>query len=78
MLSISNAMHDMKLYRSDAERLVTRTAPIHLIDCDLEEADLRGEDIGGLRLIDATLFRGAIISRDQAGYLRSELGLTVG
>src|SRR3546814_12651924 len=37
-------------------------------------ADLRGADIGGLRLIDASLFRGATISRAQAGVLLSELG----
>jgi len=40
-------------------------------------ADLRGADLGGLRLIDANLFRGATISREQAGQLLSELGLNV-
>lgn len=42
-----------------------------------EGADLRGADIGGLRLIDAARFRGAVISREQAGDLLSELGLNV-
>jgi uncharacterized protein YjbI with pentapeptide repeats len=40
-------------------------------------ADLRGADLGGLRLGDARLFRGATISRDQAGKLLGELGLNV-
>ncbi|SDA16652.1 Pentapeptide repeat-containing protein [Sphingomonas sp. NFR15] len=40
-------------------------------------ADLRGADLGGLRLVDAALFRGATISRDQAGQLLGELGLNV-
>lgn len=40
-------------------------------------ADLRSADLGGLRLIDASLFRGATISREQAGQLLSELGLNV-
>ena len=34
-------------------------------------------DLGGLRLADASLFRGATISREQAGQLLSELGLNV-
>lgn len=42
-----------------------------------EGADLRGVDLGGLRLVDASLFRGATISREQAGQLLSELGLNV-
>ena len=56
-------------------------------DCSLREAmvagsrfegsDLRGVDLGGLRLVDAELFRGATISRDQAGQLLGELGLNV-
>lgn len=40
-------------------------------------SDMRGADLGGLRLVDAALFRGATISRDQAGQLLSELGLNV-
>ena len=40
-------------------------------------ADLRGADIGGLRLVDASLFRGATLSRAQAGELLGELGLKV-
>ncbi len=42
-----------------------------------EGADLRGADLGGLRLVDAGLFRGATISREQAGQLLGELGLDV-
>lgn len=42
-----------------------------------EGADLRGADLGGLRLIDAAPFRGATISREQAGQLLGELGLNV-
>jgi uncharacterized protein YjbI with pentapeptide repeats len=41
------------------------------------EADLRGADLGGLRLSEAALFRGATISREQAGQLLGELGLNV-
>jgi uncharacterized protein YjbI with pentapeptide repeats len=40
-------------------------------------ADLRGADLGGLRLMDVRPFRGATISRDQAGALLGELGLNV-
>lgn len=43
-----------------------------------DNADLRGADLGGIRLIDAGLFRGATISREQAGQLLAELGLRVG
>lgn len=42
-----------------------------------EGSDLRGADLGGLRLVDAGLFRGATISREQAGQLLGELGLNV-
>jgi len=49
----------------------------NLADARFEGADLRGADLGGIRLIDASAFRGAIISRDQAGQLLAELGLTV-
>ncbi|WP_336973071.1 pentapeptide repeat-containing protein [Sphingobium aromaticiconvertens] len=49
----------------------------HMVDCRFEDADLRGADLGGLRLIDARLFRGATISRAQAGQLLGELGLKV-
>ena len=45
--------------------------------CRFEGADLRGADLGGLRLIDAGLYRGATISREQAGQLLAELGLNV-
>lgn len=40
-------------------------------------ADLRTTDLGGLRLTDASRFRGATISREQAGQLLAELGLNV-
>jgi uncharacterized protein YjbI with pentapeptide repeats len=43
-----------------------------------EGADLRGADLGGLRLEDAALFRGAMVSRVQAGQLLSQLGIIVG
>ena len=42
-----------------------------------EGADLRGADLGGIRLGDAAHFRGAIISRAQATMLLQELGLRV-
>jgi hypothetical protein len=38
---------------------------------------LRGADLGGLRLFDAGLFRGATISKAQAAMLLEDLGLTV-
>jgi fluoroquinolone resistance protein len=49
----------------------------HLVDVRFEDADLRDADLGGLRLIDAKRFRGATISRAQAGQLLAELGLKV-
>ena len=42
-----------------------------------EGADLRGADLGNLRLIDATRFKGAIISKRQAAALLSGLGSRV-
>ncbi len=42
-----------------------------------EGADLRGADLGGLHLADASRFKGAIISKQQAGELLSGLGLKV-
>ena len=47
----------------------------NLAGARFDKADLRGADLGGLRLIDASLFRGATISREQAGQLLAELGL---
>ena len=49
----------------------------HLVDTRFEGADLRGADLGGLRLNDARKFKGATISRTQAGDLLSEMGLRV-
>lgn len=49
----------------------------NLVGCRFEGADLRGADLGGLRLLDAIPFRGATISREQAGQLLGELGLSV-
>lgn len=48
-----------------------------LIHARFEGADLRGADLGGIRLGDAAHFRGAIISRSQATSLLKELGLRV-
>jgi fluoroquinolone resistance protein len=45
--------------------------------CRFEGADLRGADLGGIALVDARQFRGATISREQAGQLLGELGLRV-
>lgn len=42
-----------------------------------DDADLREASLQGLRLVDAKLFKGAIISRSQAGMLLAGLGLTV-
>jgi len=39
---------------------------------------LREADIGGLKLTEAKLFRGATISHRQAAVLVAELGLSVG
>jgi uncharacterized protein YjbI with pentapeptide repeats len=49
----------------------------NLTGARFEGADLRGADLGGLRLGDAALFRGATISRQQAGQMLAELGLKV-
>ena len=42
-----------------------------------EGADLRGADLGTLRLGDASRFKGALISKRQAADLLRELGLKV-
>lgn len=49
----------------------------NLADARFEGADLRGADLGGLRLDDARKFKGATISRGQAGDLLAEMGLKV-
>lgn len=48
-----------------------------LPDCRFDGADLRGADLGGLTPGDAHVFRGAIISPEQAVALLGRLGLTV-
>lgn len=42
-----------------------------------DQADLREASLDGLRLVDAKMFKGAIISKSQASMLLSGLGLTV-
>ncbi|EUB74183.1 hypothetical protein PMI27_000359 [Pseudomonas sp. GM41(2012)] len=42
-----------------------------------DQADLREASLDGLRLVDAKMFKGAIISKSQAAMLLSGLGLTV-
>jgi fluoroquinolone resistance protein len=49
-----------------------------LTDARFDGADLRGADIGGLKLLNAKLFKGATISHRQAAELMLELGLRVG
>ncbi|WP_437882246.1 pentapeptide repeat-containing protein [Pseudomonas sp. LRF_L74] len=46
-------------------------------DARFDEADLREASLDGLRLVDAKLFKGAIISKAQAAMLLAGLGLTV-
>jgi uncharacterized protein YjbI with pentapeptide repeats len=79
-------MDKVDLSQADLRRCDFRGAV--LVDCSLrdanvsgarfENADLRLADLGGIRLVDATLYRGAIISHKQAGQLLAELGLLVG
>ncbi len=45
--------------------------------CRFDATDLRSTDLGGIRLADARLFKGATISLEQAGQLLGELGLKV-
>lgn len=49
----------------------------NLADCRFQGADLRGADLGGIKLTDASRFKGAAISRQQAGVLLGQLGLKV-
>jgi uncharacterized protein YjbI with pentapeptide repeats len=49
----------------------------NVADARFEGADLRGADLGNLRLADASRFKGAIISKQQAAALLSGLGLRV-
>lgn len=46
-------------------------------DTLFDQADLREASMDGLRLVDAELFKGAIISIAQASVLLYELGLTL-
>ena len=65
-----------QMEKIDADTIELRDA--NLAGAHFENADLRGADLGGLRLIDAALFRGATISTEQAGLLLAELGLKLG
>ena len=49
----------------------------NLSDCRFEHADLRGADLGGVKLGDAKRFKGAVISKRQASDLLAQLGLQV-
>ncbi|WP_332118137.1 pentapeptide repeat-containing protein [Azorhizobium caulinodans] len=49
----------------------------HVARARFEGADLRGTDLGGLKLADAGRFRGATISKAQAADLLAGLGLRV-
>ena len=49
----------------------------HIPECRFEGADLRNADLGGVKLTDAGLFKGAVISKRQAAHLLGQLGLTV-
>ena len=49
----------------------------NLVDARFEGADLRGADLGGLKLADTRYFKGATISKGQAGQLLAELGLRI-
>lgn len=49
----------------------------NITDCRFHGTDLRGADLGGLKLTDASRFKGAVISRRQAGDLLGQLGLQV-
>jgi uncharacterized protein YjbI with pentapeptide repeats len=46
-------------------------------NAQFDQADLREASLDGLRLVDAKMFKGAIISRSQASMLLSGLRLTV-
>jgi uncharacterized protein YjbI with pentapeptide repeats len=49
----------------------------HLVDSRFENADLRGADLGGIRLTDMRRFKGATISKQQAATLLAQLGRQV-
>lgn len=49
----------------------------NITDCRFQGTDLRGADLGGVKLTDAPKFKGAVISRRQAGELLGQLGLKV-
>lgn len=78
-------LRQLDLGQADLKKADFRDAVFE--DCSLRDAnlagarfqgaDLRGCDLGGLRLADAALFRGATISRAQAGAMLAELGLNV-
>ncbi len=49
----------------------------NLVGARFQGADLRGADLGALKLMDASKFKGAVISKQQAGMLLASLGLKV-
>jgi uncharacterized protein YjbI with pentapeptide repeats len=71
----------------DADLCETDFRDAVLIGCSLREAnvtnarfegaDLRGADLGNIQIADASRFKGAIISKKQAGQILGALGLKV-
>jgi len=49
----------------------------NVTDARFEGADLRNSDLGALRLLDISKFKGAVISKSQAAQLLASLGLKV-
>lgn len=49
----------------------------NITDCRFHGTDLRSADLGGVKLTDASRFKGAVISKRQAGELLGQLGLKV-
>lgn len=49
----------------------------NISECRFEDADLRGVDIGGIKLTAAHRFKGATISKRQAAELLAQLGMRV-
>ena len=57
------------------EDCLLQDARLH--DCRFEGADLRGANLGGIQISDSKRYKGAIISKQQAADLISQLGLQV-